>query len=82
MAVRTVGANADEVRPVSPDGFVSVTEALRLAVSAGGEVLRVEIEDRGSAASPFGKSELHAIVAEGHEIRRFRPGLQHFPAET
>ena len=71
MALRGVGADADQVCPVSLDGFVSVTEALRLAVSAGGEVLRVEIEGRGPACSPLGEPEFPAIVAERLEIRGF-----------
>ena len=82
MAVRTVGADADEVRPVSPDGFISVTEALRLTVSAGGEVLQVEIEDRGPAASPFHKPEPFAVMTQGLEVGGYGPGLQHSVAPS
>ena len=81
MAVRTVGADADEVRPVHLDGFVCVTEALRLAVSAGGEVFRVEVEDCGSAISPFGESELPAVGKESLEIRGLIARFQHFPVD-
>ncbi len=63
-----VGADADQVCSVSFDGFVCFTEALRLAVSASGEVLGVEIEYGGPAGPPFGEPELPAVVAEGVEI--------------
>lgn len=68
MAFGAVRADADQICAVSLDGFISVTEALSLAVSASGEVLGVEIEDGGPAGPPFGEPELPAIVAEGVEI--------------
>ena len=82
MAIRAVGADADQVCPVLLYGFISVTEALRLAVSAGGEVLRVEIEGRGPAGSPLDESELPAVVAEGLEIRGCGSWLQHSDVHT
>lgn len=77
VAVRAVGADADQVCSVPPDGFVCVTEALRLAVSARGEVLQIEVEDDGSAGPPFGEAELLAVVAEGVEIGSYRPWFEH-----
>lgn len=77
MAVGAVGANANEICSVPLDGFVCVTEALRLAVSAGGEVLRVEVECYGPAVSPFGESELPAVMAESLEAGCYCPWLEH-----
>lgn len=71
-----VGADADQVCSVSLDGFVGITEALRLAVSARGEVLRVEVEDHWPISTPLGEVELLAIVAEGFEIGGQGPGLK------
>ena len=79
MTVGLVGADAEQVCSVSLDGFISVTEALRLTVSAGGEVLRIEIKDSVPASSPFREPELPVIVAEGVEIRGYCPGLEHSP---
>ena len=80
VAGRAVGADADQACPVCSYGFICVTEALRLTISASGEVLGVEVEDRGPAASPFGKSELLTVVAEGFEFGGYGTWLQHFPA--
>ena len=77
MALRGVGADADEVCSISPDGFVGVTEALRLSVSAQGEVLQVEVEHDGSTTPPIGEAKLLAIVAERLEVGGFGAWLQH-----
>ena len=45
MAFRAIGANPDNLDPVPSYGLICVTEASGLTVSAGGEVLQVEIED-------------------------------------
>ncbi len=82
VAVRAVGADADQVCSVPLDGFVRITEALRLAISAGGEVLQVEVEDDGPAGSPCGKFELRAVVAEGLEIGCCCSGLEHAPSHS
>ena len=82
VAVSAVGANADQVRSVLSDGFVCVTEALRLAVSARCKVLQVEIEDCGPITTPLGEVELLAIVAERLEVGGYGAWLQHSPVHT
>ena len=82
MTLRGVGADADQVCPVLLYGFISVTEALRFAVSASGEVLGVEIEGRGPAGSPLGEPEFPAVVADGLEIGGCGSGLQHSDVHT
>ena len=80
MAFRAVGANPDNLDPVSSYGLICVTEATGLTVSAGGEVLQVEIENDGRVTSPIGKAKLLAIMLHQLEIRGPSPCLQHSPS--
>ena len=75
MALPAVGADPDNVGPVASYGFVCVTEAAGLTVSACGEVLYVEVKDYGSVAAPFGKGKPCPVVLHGLEIRRSSPYL-------
>ena len=75
VALPVVGADPDNIGPVPSYGFVCVTEAPGLTVSACGEVLYVEIKDYGSVAAPFGKGKPSPIVLHSLEIRRPNPYL-------
>ena len=81
MAFRVVGANPDNLGPVPSYGLICVTEATGLTVSAGGEVLQVEIDDDGPVTSPVGKAKILAVMLHCLEIRGPSPCLQHSPSD-
>ena len=73
VTLPTIGANPNHVGPVTSDGFVCITEAAGLAVSARSEVLQVEIQNYRLFAAPVAKRKPFAIVLHRLEIRSPRP---------